>query len=1325
MRSTSYTRAAGTVLALVLGVTPLVVAPAAAKPSEIRHRAFSLFAVPIDILQVNNLFCPVSNRGKVCVNQNDNPLLEGGFWPRGTPDSYIYNSGLQIGGVIPNSPFTGGTADTVGVYFMDPRGSQFEGEGLTNVFNSANTSDQAAWPNGATARDPTLYNPVLLGKKFVSQQDVWVRVWDGNPANTIGGSHPLGIVVDERGMAWNYPTGNEDIIYFIYTVYNVSASNPAKYNNATVDPALQSEIAAIGTQFKSLNDQHYGITIPADGYAITSTFLAFFEDCDVGVNSAANYATANFVFNLSFCYKSDFSEPTWTFPPTSFSGQLFVGPGFTGVKYLRSPLGNSGQELGLTLFSNTGNPTSSGGAGYIDARGGKQLYRYLSGTSSPAAGDNSCTNQGQQLALRYCFLFQTPVDARFFMSSGPFTLPAGESRTIVVAYIQAAALGTAFNDPSAAGCVIGTDCKSSSPPSPTALATDLDTIRTIDKLTGWLSPTLHVSLADSAPHDGVITQTEVKTAPRTLFNKALVAQSVFDNKFLLPFSPEQPQFFLLPGDKKVTIVWRQSATEAVHAGGGDPFFEVASNPASPLYDPNFRQYDVEGYRIYRGRSPSNLQLVAQFDYAGTYLRDFTGAFAYTTDLDQNGILGVCAPELGLNNSPNDTPSGDCPVHFPGIGGPVDPTLYVDHPLAGNLVQIPIGGRVQLKDGSVLITKADTAVTGGGSGNPPLTDGGVPFAFVDNGLVNSFTYYYAVTAFDLNSFRSGPSSLESPKTTLKTATPRAEAGQTTAGSSTTPVLLSARGDTLNPGAPLPTINATTGIFSGPMPPTDGIQTGLAVFADQLITGGTVTIKIDSILPGHADEGDGVSPPAPAQYYVTATGPTGTAQQVIPLQVDGGSGDAATVGYVPVTSVDSARSVPFAGSKTFSLYSSVNLSSAGTWRLQSWGRGDANADPTRSYRNGPRWWTGAANENTPDPNMEQCGPNRTLASEAGPAGTCVLSDSSIALQKNAGSIAGVTILHLSPYLTERSTPGREIDAVAATVTRAADFKVYWGAAGAIDSVIDVTHGIPAPFKTKLRAGWGILNDSSFTNTTAAATPDGNNALLTLSDVSCVDPIPTFVGRCLGTTPAFLMNHAKLTPIAMHSGSYAQTAAFTTTGNGFIFYLNGHFFLMQMAALPSAGTVWYARFYSGRVRMSAADSTKYSFGGAIRPATVPGLRSQFRFTGAKFDSTTTSDTVLAHAHTVPDPYYVTNALEISPNTKVLKFVHLPARCIIRIYSTSAVLVRVLTHDDPTGGAEESWNLRNRNQQFVASGVYFFHIEAPDGRTKVGRFTIVNFAR
>ena len=81
-----------------------------------------------------------------------------------------------------------------------------------------------------------------------------------------------------------------------------------------------------------------------------------------------------------------------------------------------------------------------------------------------------------------------------------------------------------------------------------------------------------------------------------------------------------------------------------------------------------------------------------------------------------------------------------------------------------------------------------------------------------------------------------------------------------------------------------------------------------------------------------------------------------------------------------------------------------------------------------------------------------------------------------------------------------------------------------------------------------------------------------------------------------------------------------------------------------------------------------------------------------------------------------------------------NLPAQAIIRIYSSSGVLVRVLTHnstsrqgDDATVstlGGEETWDVRNRNNQVVASGVYFYHIESGDAR-RVGRFTVVNFAQ
>jgi hypothetical protein len=49
-------------------------------------------------------------------------------------------------------------------------------------------------------------------------------------------------------------------------------------------------------------------------------------------------------------------------------------------------------------------------------------------------------------------------------------------------------------------------------------------------------------------------------------------------------------------------------------------------------------------------------------------------------------------------------------------------------------------------------------------------------------------------------------------------------------------------------------------------------------------------------------------------------------------------------------------------------------------------------------------------------------------------------------------------------------------------------------------------------------------------------------------------------------------------------------------------------------------------------------------------------------------------------------------------------------------------VNHDAPEGASVAKWNLRNRSNQFVASGVYFFHVSTPDGKEHVGKFTVVN---
>ncbi|HXI32610.1 MAG TPA: hypothetical protein VNH63_00870 [Gemmatimonadales bacterium] len=1261
---------------LLLAGAVLVAAPALAGPRPgAQRRTLNLFAGILGRQNANQFDCGLNAFGEVCVDPNGSTTVGGGFWPKGTPDQYVFNSGMQLAGIVdPASGFTW-AGDTVGAFFFDPKGTTVHGDKLSLVWSSINKSDLDNWPRDAYVSDTSLYNHVLIGKKAVSQQDSWIQYWDGNPANNSGRKHPLGVLITQRGMAWNFPTGNEAIIYYIYTFTNVTAKNASVYAGLPDADTL----ASIGTRFQTLNETAFGVAIPDTGYTITNMYAAFAMDADVTDEARKNYTSAFLPFNMGFAYKGTFFEAAssgYKFLPPIFSAPFAQTVGFVGVKYLKSPLKDPTNralgEVGLTMYSATIN-----GGQFDDAQNTVQLWRYLSAKLSAAAGDAPCStgpNGAPPSVTHVCYVPQATDDIRFFQSSGPLTLKPGQSQTIVVAYIAAAPV----DGPQIAGRSGSFDLKPAFPALDSALVPGhSDTLRSIDHVIGA------TSIVGDTNGNGKIDQFEVNTTPRSLLNKGLVAQAVFDAHFLLPFPPDPPEFFLVPGDNQVTVVWRASTTEQT----GDPFYVVASDNTLPIYDANYRQFDVEGYRIYRGRTTGDLQVVAQFDYSGTAMLDFTGAFNY----------GNCAPELGVLT--------DCPADL-GTGHA--------QPLVGDVVQIPPGGRVKLANGNVLVVQADTAVTGGASGRPGLRDSGVPFAFIDKGVKNSFRYFYAVTAFDVNSVASvgpGATSLESAPAT-KTVTPRAPSGQQTAGSLGAPTVIGANGNPV-PALAAPSLDATTGIWSGPQQPTKSAELGLAAFLPEVLTNGSVTLKIDSLSPGNGDP-DGLGTGAPVTYYVTTQGAGAPVHLTVPVVTDCCDVINSSVVNFPATAISTSKSTRFGGDSTFSLFGSATLTQAPPWFSSGPGRGDANDDPANSAYNGPRWWTGAPNENTANPNGSNCHPS---------TGACV--PGAMAGKITAGALTGVSVLwNIQAYNTVRSFPMRDLEAVTATVMRAADISVYWGAAGAIDSVVDDVHKVPVPFKNSINASWGILNDSSFVGVTQANTPDANNALLTWGDIFCIAPSPAYTQNCTGTPTAVLQNHARLSPVAATSIALGSTGTLTTTGNGFIFYLNGKFFLMQMAALPSSGTVWHARFYTGNITGTAA-TNDLTFLPAPRTPAIPGLRVQIAYAGAAFDPTVASSATLATVHTVPDPYYVTNALEQSSNDKILRFVNLPSRCIVRIYSVSGVLVNALTLDDPTGGGELTWNLRNRNNQFVASGVYFYHVETPDGKQKVGRFTVVNFAQ
>ncbi len=1268
MSSRSFSQ--GVSVGVFVALFGFVATAAAALPGPEKGRnrqGFNLKAAVNVLVNVNRVECNINNLGEVCVDGTNSPVLGGGFWPKGTPDQYIFNSGLQLAGVIPSTAGFEWAGDTVGAYFMDARGTQRQGDGVTLTYNSLDPADASNWPVGAVVRDSDIYNDVLLGRNSISQQDVWVRTWDGNASLLSGRTHPMGILVEERGVAWNFPSGNEDIVYFIYTFYNVTASDPAAY--ASVPAEIRNEIAAVGRDYQDEVSGKLGVSVPAGGYRIENLYAAFYMDPDVG-SAGANYSTAILPFDMAIAYKSDFLESNWSFPPEIFGAPFAANPGFVGVKYLRSPIDPAtGQEVGLTMFSNTRNAAT----GFPDPVGVIQLFRYLSGAVNPAAGDNPCTFPNP-IERRLCFLDQVSADTRFYQSSGPFALDPGQSATIVVAYIHAAPVAA----PLIASGQIGGDLQPQIPFPGDSIWQDPSKVRTIERIAGWAGET-------DPDSSGAVTQDEVITVPRSLLAKALVAQAVFDNKFLLPFSPESPSFFLIPGDNQVTVVWQQSASEAT----GDPFAAVASDPTSPLFDENFREFDVEGYRIYRGRTRGDLRLVAQFDYAGSSLIDFTGGFDYGN---------ACAPELAV--------TAGCPS-FPNT---------ID--LSGEIVQVPPGGRVQLADGSIFLVTGDTLVTGGGSAFPELSNTGVPFAFIDSNVRNSFNYFYAVTAFDVNSLKSGPSSLESPRIT-KSVVPRAPASNVV-----NPIVVtSVTGDDgvpLDVAVDFPPIDPNDGTFSQNMPPINSGSLLLGAAVNEALPQGDITVRVDSVGLGWA----GGFGPAPPVYYTLSAGGREVQKTFTPTVPVFNTSSAISYEFVePLIPYDQELSqrlgissisgnifmpVQFSGAMTPMAFASQSVSTAS-------GRYGVPGYETSRYLSHSRWLdVGGAEPADP-----------TITSLPDP-------------EHNAGSLTGVDrIWAPSAYRVATGDFGVTIRGQGASGMTAwypADFVVTWNGDGTV-SVRDITHNVTLPPAGAGGSGVGFMNISDILATGLTQglfdtqVDDGNGGafdILNYQHIYMTQPTCSNTWWAIPDLCISLNNTAELNPI-----DFSSPPDGVADGTGIGLWINGEIFYMEMSALPAAGTEWQLRAVSGIMGATCTpelgpvmdDCSNYTFRpNAVRQTVVPGLR--FNVTVESKLNVDNSVTDLTKVHTVPDPYYVTNELEQTPFSKVIKFVNLPNQAIIRIYSVSGVLVQVLEHNAVFGG-ELTWNVRNRNNQFVASGVYFFHVETPDGREKIGRFTVVNFAQ
>ncbi len=121
------------------------------------------------------------------------------------------------------------------------------------------------------------------------------------------------------------------------------------------------------------------------------------------------------------------------------------------------------------------------------------------------------------------------------------------------------------------------------------------------------------------------------------------------------------------------------------------------------------------------------------------------------------------------------------------------------------------------------------------------------------------------------------------------------------------------------------------------------------------------------------------------------------------------------------------------------------------------------------------------------------------------------------------------------------------------------------------------------------------------------------------------------------------------------------------------------------------------------------------------------EFTMTGNLVE-TATATKELQDVYVVPNPYVSASTLEqkmlsqdMGRGDRRIDFVNLPAECTISIYTVSGRPVREIRHSATIDKGRESWDLRTRDGLEIASGYYFYYIDAPGIGGKSGKLAVI----
>jgi hypothetical protein len=96
------------------------------------------------------------------------------------------------------------------------------------------------------------------------------------------------------------------------------------------------------------------------------------------------------------------------------------------------------------------------------------------------------------------------------------------------------------------------------------------------------------------------------------------------------------------------------------------------------------------------------------------------------------------------------------------------------------------------------------------------------------------------------------------------------------------------------------------------------------------------------------------------------------------------------------------------------------------------------------------------------------------------------------------------------------------------------------------------------------------------------------------------------------------------------------------------------------------------------------------------------------------------LEKVYVVPNPFIVDSGFAGGGEAQGrIGFYRMPAKATIRIYSYSGQLVETIEHD--ADQYSTAWLQVTRNNQLIASGLYLYVVETPDGKTMRGKFVVI----